>query len=369
MNVRDRDTHDAAREAGSRRLATGGGRARRTVARFAMAIAVLLVVTSAAGQLVRVRTWSQHPAPGRLVDVGGFRLHLDCRGEPTDPTVVIDAGQGDFSLSYRGLLPAIAGHARVCAYDRAGLGWSDPSPHPRTAEQIVAELRTLLDRAEEAGPFVLVGQSSGGMHVRLFAYMHPDDVAGLVLLDAAHEDQFATVPDTFASMVRVMPWLYGAMRFAASTGIPALTGWSLSYVPASMPVEIAKPYRALAAASPKFLRAASLELSALPDTHAQLRKARRAGLGDLPVVVLSHETCNGCGMLGPDELEAYERNWRDAQADVAEQTTRGRWQIVPRSGHEVHLDRPDVVLEAVLEVLSAVGADPGPTAARQGGKP
>lgn len=368
MSIPHKEPRNPERQPGAVRIPVRGRVGRRRWFRVAATLAVLLVALSAAGQVSRIRTWAAHPAPGRLVDIGGFRLHLDCRGDAPGPTVVIDAGQGDYSLSYQELLPAIGAYARVCAYDRAGLGWSDPSPNPRTAQQIVTELRTLLDRAEESGPFVLVGQSSGGLYVRLFAYSHPSEVAGLVLLDAAHEDQFATVPDTFTSMVRVMPWLYGAMRLAASTGVPALVGWSGSYVPSSMPPGIAKPYKALAAASPKFLLAASRELSALPDTHAQLRAASREGLGDIPVVVLSHEICNGCGMLGPDQLEAYERNWREAQAAVAAQSSRGRWQIVPQSGHEVHLDRPDAVLDAIREVLAVVSEVQFPTAAIQGGR-
>ncbi|HEX9579572.1 MAG TPA: alpha/beta hydrolase [Gemmatimonadales bacterium] len=140
------------------------------------------------------------PPPGKLVDVGGYRLHLDCRGSAS-PTVVIDVGAGAWSIFFTHIQEEIAAEARVCTYDRAGMGWSDPSPLPRTRERMVQELHALLRRSDVPAPYVLVGHSLGGLNVRAFATQHPDEVAGVVLVESAHEDQWSRLPpEAFAAL-------------------------------------------------------------------------------------------------------------------------------------------------------------------------
>ena len=123
--------------------------------------------------------------------MGGYRLHLYCTGtgRPGSPTVILDEGQAATSLGWSKVQPGVASFTRVCSYDRAGYGWSDTSPLPRTAGRMVAELHTLLARAGVAGPYVLVGHSYGGLLMHLYTYTYPQQVAGLVLVDSAHVDQ------------------------------------------------------------------------------------------------------------------------------------------------------------------------------------
>ena len=128
------------------------------------------------------------PPPGHLVDIGGYRLHLWCTGDGA-PAVILDTGLGGMSAGWGFVQPDVARFTRVCSYDRAGLGYSDPGPSPRTARRIASELAELLGRGGIGGPVVLVGASSGGFNVRVFASDHPNRVAGLVLVDASHEDQ------------------------------------------------------------------------------------------------------------------------------------------------------------------------------------
>src|SRR6266571_4805793 len=137
------------------------------------------------------------PPPGRLVDIGGWRLHLNCTGESSasGPTVILEAGIGDFSVEWSLVQPGIATFAHVCSYDRAGDGWSDLGPHPRTMHQIVYELHTLLDKANVKPPFVLVGHSYGGWLVRLYASTYPADVAGMVLVEAGADNPWRMLPD------------------------------------------------------------------------------------------------------------------------------------------------------------------------------
>src|SRR5947209_14532237 len=133
---------------------------------------------------------SHYPPPGKLVDIGGYRLHINCTGTGS-PTVILDAGLGSTSLDWSKVQPGVARFTRVCSYDRAGYGWSDSGPGPRTSQQIVKELHLLLVHAQINGPYVLVGHSVGGLNMRLYAYRYPQEVAGMVLLDSTSEHQFA----------------------------------------------------------------------------------------------------------------------------------------------------------------------------------
>jgi len=162
----------------------------RWTGRILLGLLALIVVLVASGAsyeaIMAAGDASRYPARGQRVDVGGYRLHISCIGDGS-PTVVLDAGQGGFSLDWSLIQPELATTTRVCAYDRAGYGWSDPSPQPRTPRQIAEELHTLLGNAGIEGPYVLVGHSAGGKHVRLYATRHPQDVAGMVLVDARTE--------------------------------------------------------------------------------------------------------------------------------------------------------------------------------------
>jgi pimeloyl-ACP methyl ester carboxylesterase len=121
-------------------------------------------------------------APGRLVDVGGRKLHFYCTGQG-GPTVILEAGAGSFSIDWALVQPEVAKTTRVCSYDRAGYGWSDPGPKEDTVEQVVHDLETALKNVGEHPPYVLVGQSLGGLFARWYQHEHPDQVVGMVLVD------------------------------------------------------------------------------------------------------------------------------------------------------------------------------------------
>jgi len=152
-----------------------------------LALIVLLALGGATYEaIMAARDGKRYPPPGQLVDVGGYRLHLHCIGQGS-PTVVLDAGLGAFSLDWGAVQPQIATSTRVCTYDRGGLGWSDPGPTPRSPQQFASELHALLTKGGVEGPYVLVAHSISGKTARLFASQHPDEVAGMVLVDARHE--------------------------------------------------------------------------------------------------------------------------------------------------------------------------------------
>ena len=132
-----------------------------------------------------------YPPPGEMIDVGGYSLHINCVGQGT-PTVVLDSGLGDFSAQWVRVQREVSGTTRVCAYDRAGMGWSEMGPEPRDAGQITSELHTLLDRAGIEGPYVLVGHSLGGLSMLTYANRYPDEVAGVALVESSHPEHLAT---------------------------------------------------------------------------------------------------------------------------------------------------------------------------------
>src|SRR4051794_11883465 len=218
-----------------------GKRVLRWIGRGLAALVGLIVVLALVGasyEAIAAAGDARHyPAPGQLVDIGGYRLHIQCVGAGS-PTVVLDAGLGGSSLDWSLVQPELGRSTRVCAYDRAGMGWSDPSPQPRTPRQIADELHTLLTNAGVAEPYVLVGHSLAGKNVRLFALQHPDQVAGMVLVDARSEYVDAnTSPaevQAFQQALAAQVFLY---RVARSVGFVRLIGASLWGGPA-MPREM-----------------------------------------------------------------------------------------------------------------------------------
>ena len=160
-----------------------------------------------------------YPPPGQMVDVGGYRMHIYCTGSGS-PTVVIEAGWGDSSAAWGWVQPEVAKTTRICTYDRAGMGWSEASSQPRTAREFAKELHTLLEKANEPGPYVLVGHSLGGYTMLVYAQDYPDEVAGMVLVDA----QKLPAADVAAPKPAPKPggislaWLIGTRRRGALAG-------------------------------------------------------------------------------------------------------------------------------------------------------
>jgi pimeloyl-ACP methyl ester carboxylesterase len=156
------------------------------------AILILLALTGVAYEaLGRLRDARRFPQRGSSIQAGRIKLNMDCTGDrsPGRTTIVLDSGLGAPALGWILIQPEVAKFARVCSYDRAGYGWSDPGPEPRTSSQIAKELKAVLDAAAERPPYVMVGHSFGGFNVRVFTSLYPGEVAGVVLVEASHEDE------------------------------------------------------------------------------------------------------------------------------------------------------------------------------------
>jgi pimeloyl-ACP methyl ester carboxylesterase len=294
------------------------------------------------------------PQPvGRLVDVGGYRLHLACQGEGS-PTVVMEAAIGEAGLLWSPVQPTVAKLTRACVYDRAGYGWSDPSPKPRTAAVMVEELHTLLGNAAVPGPYVLVGHSLGGLLVRLYAARYPQEVAGLVLVDSAHEQQYLRAPKEIRELVpqfeeQGRQQLEGLKALIISGSLDV----GMLPIPPGLPPAAADTFRALAAASPKHVETLIAEQQAVQAIHAELAAAGITSLGDLPLIVLSHGQPMAMPGMSGEVNQANEQAWQELQAELAALSSRGRLVVAKDSGHYIQLERPELVIDAIREVVAA----------------
>jgi pimeloyl-ACP methyl ester carboxylesterase len=281
--------------------------------------------------------------PGQLIDVGGFKIHIHCTGHG-NPIVILDAGLGDSYISWRKVQPEIARFTRVCSYDRAGLGYSGSSPRERTSRVIAEELHTLLRNAGIAGPFILVGHSMGGYDVRLFANLYGNEVAGIVLVDSSHPDQHNRFPpavnDLDATWIREEEFLEFAMPF----GIPRLLGFCGSDAEARA-----------AECNFRNAREGVAELKAFPKSAGQT--ASTGSLGDMPLTVLSHDPETPQPDLPADLVKPTNEAWQAMQKDLAQLSTRSTQVTAKNSGHYIQLDQPQLVIDAVRDMVGQVRGD------------
>src|SRR3990172_2738206 len=250
---------------------------------IALVVAILVGWTWRRGAKAKAELAAKYPAPGKLVDVGGYRLHINCQGQGS-PTVVIEAGAADCSLSWGQVQREVARFTRVCTYDRAGLGWSERSPQPRTAHNLVEDLHTLLARSGVEPPYVLVGHSLGGLFVRLYAHEHPDQVAGMVLVDAVHEEMFLRYPEAFSSLLqrsrKPMAWFLRLGEMSAAAGLLALAPRLYQQQLLSIaPEEARETYRGVMSADAKCLAAVREEYGTVDVHHVSVRAAHITSLG------------------------------------------------------------------------------------------
>ncbi|MFD1547734.1 alpha/beta fold hydrolase [Nonomuraea guangzhouensis] len=318
------------------------------------ALAAVTLTTAAAGiASAAYQTWGsqrdrrRYPPPGRMVDIGGRRIHLWEAGEGS-PTVVIVPALGEPCLDFAPLLPDLASETATVVFDRAGLGWSDPAWSPMAHVDAAGDLHTALHRAGIEPPYILAGHSMGGWVLRLFASAYPDEVAGMVFIDSSHPDQADRIRGYHwrtlkYAMMRRSKW-YGVRRLLVDLGVASSPSYDgpAEYADARVALEFGDRQR----------RTSWWELALRVQIGAAV--SRRAGtLGDIPVTVLT------CSEDNPDATTEKERAyarwhfgvWYPLQADLASLSTDSKHIVAENAGHYIHHDQPELVVDAILDLV------------------
>lgn len=278
-----------------------------------------------------------HQAPGQRFQVGDHQLHMHCTGSGS-PTVVLEAGLGETSYSMAGwIAPAVAQVTRVCVYDRAGYGWSEAASGSRDGNAVTTDLHTLLAQAQEKGPYILAGHSTGGAYVRVFAARYPEQVAGMILLDAQPNEAFTRLPDypafyaVFRPVTKLLPYIaqVGIARlfaFAAQTDLPA-----------------AENEGAIAAGTTVHqYRAQRDEVAGIPAALTQAQALQ--SLGNKPLIVVTAPV-------------GAQKGWLALQAEMTKLSTNSVQRVIPNATHTSLIkNQADAVAssQAIVDVVTAV---------------
>ena len=316
------------------------------VALLLLALLVLIVGLAAIGAsyqaIATARDQRTYPPPGRLVDVGGYRMHLYCLGQGS-PTVILDAANLGAVSNWAWVQPELASTTRVCAYDRAGLGWSDLSPQPQDTQQNAEALHTLLGNADVPGPYVLVGHSFGGLYTRMFAERFPDEVVGMVLIEG-------TLPDGLKRLGKpdVMPNAPDERMIDFTPVISQLGILRLLGFPPNDPDLPERQFGELQAhlASTKCAELIKRQYHLFPTLLAQVRPLYRAGsLGDRPLAVV-------LGSAGDGSI----KEWQELFEQQAALSSNRIIRMIDGATHVSLVDRREHAVQTSAVILQVVEA-------------
>ena len=322
----------------------------RIISTLMLVILILTLVTLAAGAVAKSNLAKQYPAPGQMVDVGGYKMHIYCTGQGS-PTVILGGGSLENSLFWATVQPEVAKFTRVCSYDRAGYGWSEPGPRPRTATTMAEELHTLLVNAQISGPYMLVGHSMGGLLMRVYTHNYPEEVAGLVLVDALHEEQIVRLPEIQKRLLQAGIGQARMMAVLSSTGIMALVPQFISNP--GLPDDAYAQLKAILVTS-GFFQTNAAELEVMEASFNEVLALRITSFGDLPLIVLSAGKNVPIASLSDAENQQRWEEWQALQSEVVALSTESKQIIAAESGHMIQLDQPELVIESIREMVDAI---------------
>jgi pimeloyl-ACP methyl ester carboxylesterase len=334
----------------------------KTVYGFAaLALTAGLIPSAFAATPAQPDAASAFAVPHTLADVGGGRkMNIYCSGKGAT-TVIFDSASGDAGWSWFRVQPEVAKHTRACIYDRAGFGFSDPAKRPNTSENAVEDLHKLLAAAGEKAPYILVGNSLGGANIQVFTYRYPKEVKGLVLVEAQHEDETSRLNKVTKGKIKEIYAMFsGQSKYclaAAEKGFKAGSEELKNCVgnPAEQYGSALGAAEAASAKKASYWRANVAEYDAIDTSDEQLRKLRRP-FGDLPLVVLTRGVSPYAVPDQPQSAmnKATEDENFAVQKEFLKLTTRGTQRVVAGAGHHIQVEKPEAVIEAVLEVLKQV---------------
>jgi pimeloyl-ACP methyl ester carboxylesterase len=323
---------------------------------FAKKAAVVTLVAAGVGAVYeQVGEWrdrDRFPIVGQRVDIGGRSLNIFCSGEGS-PAVVFESGSGSPGYRWVFVQREVAKFTRACWYDRAGYGWSDPAPYPRDSLATSHDLHRLLQAAGVAGPYVLVGHSLGGFHVRVFNRLYPADVAGVVFVDSSYEYETNAIPTH--TVVNLPPAIFRFSVWMAQIVYRVGLARLLTDAPRMQAIPKGFSSQDWIAAHAYQERSAA---ESAKEIYVQCKEEAMAagGFGDRPLIVLTAGLSSNVGTSPVEErrILAEQSIWLEIQANLARLSTRGKQVVVHDARHAIHYDRPDVVIGAVREVVEEV---------------
>jgi len=300
----------------------------------------------AAGQVARSKLAKQFPAPGMMVASGDHKVHVFCEGSGP-VTVLIQAGLNNFSVHWRQLQSRLSKHAKTCAIDRAGMGWSEATSNPSTLDNMVADMHAVTTAVAPAEPLVLVGHSYGGIVVRAYAQAHPDRIKAMVLVDPANEFMADQIHG-YAEVLAKVSGQFKTLATLAATGLMALQ-------PENIPADLLtgnelNQYRAVLATG-EFFNGASKETGAMINNLQAMRAISQKEMIKWPVVIISRGQPDPIPGLPEASAKSLEQTWRALQADLVKRM-RAKQVIAEKSSHSIQLTQPELIYDAVLPYLS-----------------
>ena len=327
----------------------------RKVLRYAVIVVVALGAVGATYQWLASRADEQRfPMPGERVGIGGRSLHLYCSGHGAT-TVLLESGLGGDASAWRPVQAGIAPFARVCSYDRAGLGWSDPSDRPTRASNVTDDLHRLLVAKNIGAPFVLVGWSAGGVFVRNYYATYPDGVIGMVLVESSHEQQRDRLdgPEAAVKALRDSLRSLALCRALAWSGAVRLSGTMAKIqAPLHLSADVGDEIIAMENRT-GYCTGVAGETRDFDADISQPDPPR--SLGDLPLVVLTRGLKSSAKDMpvpvSQDYLDRADKNWFSMQDELAALSTHAAHRVVPNSGHAIPLQAPDSVIDAVRDIV------------------
>lgn len=322
---------------------------------------VLLACTVGYDRVAATRERRTIPPPGRLVDAGGYNLHLYDTGVGSS-TVVLEAGAGSWSIFWSRVQPEIASVARVVSYDRSGYGWSEARPGPPTTVDTARGLHTALHNANIPGPYILVGHSLGGLFCRAFAQLYPEEVAGMVLLDSAHEEQAQRLGAEWRETTERSQRRFSRLAFFADLGLLRF-GIKANAPSFAIADEFLPAYYAQLTRS-RFFRTEIDELSLILTPQ----QAPAVGsLGTKPLAVITAGDFHELAAYYRTEegLASHEATWLVMQDELAELSSESRHLLVSDAGHNIPLERPEVAIRAITEIIDRVAKSMQETSPRE----
>ncbi|WP_315724029.1 alpha/beta fold hydrolase [Sphingosinicella rhizophila] len=321
-----------------------------------LGLILLLLIFGAGYEALSRRSAAQSfPAPGKLVDIGGRDIHLNCKGRGS-PTIILESALDlTGSLDWMPVHEALARNSRTCSYDRAGIMWSDAKSTPQDGNAVAEDLHAALAAAGERGPFVLVGHSIGGPYAMIYTRKYPSDVAGMVLVDAVHPEQLERFEQAGLNIQLIPP--SSTLNMLSATRWLGLPRKMMQVEGPGIPPAIKGPMNAYAGISIPGWK------SEFEGFHRTMRDANAArDFGDRPLVILtatkpqSVAELTGFGLTQAQGV-TLRRVWREMHDEQEKWSNRSSQMLLPDSSHAVPWDRPDAVIAAVGQVVDAVRAE------------